>query len=40
MNIRKQADYSELYRALDRLMELGLTDTELCYKIGQAICVS
>ena len=39
MNIRKQADYSELYRALDRLMELGLTDTELCYKIGQAICV-
>ena len=39
MNIRKQADYSELYRTLDRLMELGLTDTELCYKIGQAICV-
>ena len=39
MNIRKPADYSELYRALDRLMMLDLTDTELCYKIGQAICV-
>ena len=38
MNIRKQADYSELYRTLDRLMELDLTDTELCYKIGRAIC--
>lgn len=38
MNIRKQADYSELYRTLDRLMKLDLTDTELCYKIGQAIC--
>ena len=39
MNIRKLSDYAELYRTLDRLMELNLTDTELCYKIGQAICV-
>ncbi len=39
MNIRKPTDYSELYRTLDRLMEADLTDTELCYKIGQAICV-
>ena len=39
MNICKQSDYAELYRTLDRLMELDLTDTELCYKIGQAICV-
>ena len=38
MNIRKPADYSELYRTLDRLMMLELIDTELCYKIGQAIC--
>ena len=38
MNIRKPVDYSELYRTLDRLMMLNLTDTELCYKIGQAIC--
>ena len=38
MNIRKLADYSELYRTLDRLMMLELIDTELCYKIGQAIC--
>lgn len=38
MNIRKQVDYSTLYQTLDRLMELNLTDTELCYKIGQAIC--
>ena len=39
INIRKQIDYSELYRTLDKLVKLGLTDTELCYKIGQAICV-
>jgi hypothetical protein len=37
VNIR-EPDYSELCRTLDRLMELDLTDTELCHKIGQAIC--
>ena len=38
MNKRKFVDFSELYKALDRLMTQRLPETKLCYEIGKAIC--
>lgn len=38
MNIRKNVDYSEMYRALDILMAQQLPQTELYCKIGKAVC--
>lgn len=38
MNIRKNIDYSELYKALDHLMEQELPQMELYCGIGKAVC--
>ena len=38
MNIRKNIDYSEMYAALDRLMEQQLPQMELYCAIGKAVC--
>ena len=38
MNIRKNIDYSAMYRALDNLMSQQLPQTELYCEIGKAVC--
>lgn len=38
MNIRKNIDYSEMYEALDRLMEQGLPQMDLYCEIGKTVC--
>ena len=38
MNIRKEIDFSELYRALDKLMAKELAQMELYCGIGKAVC--
>ena len=38
MNIRKPADYTPLYQALDRLMGEDLPETALYFAIGKAVC--
>ena len=38
MNIRKNIDYSEMYRAFDNLMSQQLPQMELYCEIGKAIC--
>ena len=38
MNIRKNIDYSEMYEALDYLMDKELPQMELYYEIGKAVC--
>ena len=40
MNIRKNIDYSEMYKALDDLMAKELTQMELYCEIGKAVCVN
>lgn len=38
MNIRKNIDYSEMYRALDNLMSQQLPQMELYCEIGKVVC--
>lgn len=38
MNIRKNIDYSEMYKALDDLMAKELTQMKLYCEIGKAVC--
>ena len=38
MNIRKNIDYSEMYEALDILMQKSLPQMELYCEIGKAVC--
>lgn len=38
MNIRKNIDYSEMYKELDKLMEQQLPQMELYCEIGKAVC--
>ena len=38
MNIRKNIDYTEMYEALDKLMSQQLSQMELYWKIGKAVC--
>lgn len=38
MNIRKNIDYSEMYKALDDLIAKELTQMELYCEIGKAVC--
>ena len=38
MNTRKNIDYSEMFEALDRLMEQELPQKELYCEIGKAVC--
>ena len=38
MNIRKNIDYSEMYKELDKLMEQQLPQMELYWAIGKAVC--
>ena len=38
MNIRKNVDYSEMYEALDGLMTRLLSQMELYWEIGKAVC--
>ena len=38
MNIRKNIDYRELYEELDMLMAKELSQIELYYRIGKAVC--
>ena len=38
MNIRKNIDYSKMYKALDDLMAKDLTQMELYCEIGKAVC--
>lgn len=38
MNIRKNIDYSEMYETLDHLMAQKLSQMELYYEIGKAVC--
>ena len=38
MNIRKNIDYSEMYKALDRLMAQDLLQMELYCEIGKTVC--
>ena len=38
MNIRKNNDYSEMYKELDKLMEQQLPQMELYCAIGKAVC--
>ena len=38
MNIRKNVDYSEMYEALDGLMTRQLSQMELYWEIGKAVC--
>lgn len=39
MNIRKNIDYSEMYNELDMLMAKELSQIELYYGIGKAVCL-
>lgn len=38
MNIRKNIDYIDMYEALDRAMAEELSQVELYYEIGKAVC--
>ena len=38
MNIRKNIDYSEMFKTLDNLMVKDLTQMELYCEIGKAVC--
>ena len=38
MNIRKNMDYTDMYEALDSAMEKNLSQVELYYEIGRAVC--
>ena len=38
MNIRKSVDYNEMYEALDNAMEKNLSQVELYFEIGRAVC--
>ena len=38
MNIRKNIDYTEMYEALDKLMNRQLPQMELYCEIGKAVC--
>ncbi|MCI6228783.1 MAG: DUF1016 N-terminal domain-containing protein [Clostridiales bacterium] len=38
MNIRKNIDYTDMYAALDSTMEKNLSQVELYYEIGRAVC--
>lgn len=38
MNIRKNVDYTDMYAALDSAMEKNLSQVELYYEIGGAVC--
>ena len=38
MNIRKNIDYSEMYKELDKLMEQQLPQMDLYCAIGKAVC--
>ncbi len=38
MNIRKNIDYTDMYAALDSAMEKNLSQVELYYEIGRAVC--
>ena len=38
MNIRKNIDYTEMYEALDELMSQQLSQMELYWEIGKAVC--
>ena len=38
MNIRKNIDYSEMYKELDKLMEQQLSQMELYCEIGKTVC--
>ena len=38
MNIRKNIDYTAMYVALDSAMEKNLSQVELYYEIGRAVC--
>ena len=38
MNIQKNIDYSEMYAALDQIMEVRMSQMELYCEIGKAVC--
>ena len=38
MNIRKNIDYSEIYEALDNLMEQQLPQMKLYCEVGKVVC--
>ena len=38
MNIRKNIDYSQMYEDIDKLMAMELTQMELYWEIGKAVC--
>lgn len=38
MNIRRNIDYTDMYAALDSAMEQNLSQVELYYEIGRAVC--
>ena len=38
MNIRKNIDYTDMYAALDSAMEKNLSQVELYFEIGKAVC--
>lgn len=38
MNIRKNMDYTDMYEVLDSAMEKKLSQVELYYEIGRAVC--
>lgn len=38
MNIRKNIDYTDMYAALDSAMTENLSQVELYYEIGKAVC--
>ena len=38
MNIRRNIDYTDMYAALDSAMEKNLSQVELYYEIGRAVC--
>ena len=38
MNIRKNMDYTDMYEALDSAMEKNLSQVELYFEIGKAVC--
>ena len=38
MNIRKNMNYTDMYEALDSAMEKKLSQVELYYEIGRAVC--
>ena len=38
MNIRKNVDYTDMYAGLDSAMEKNLSQVELYFEIGKAVC--